>query len=124
MESINGIYVYSYHHDDDQQGWIPIRSFSYRGTSYPDHREAPSEEFVEKLSKTLKDCGWEGDGVLGAMVVPPFFAADGGNHWFPIFHVKQENNGTSWIASEYELSIDNLDAKLPRSIFESTNRRK
>src|ERR1700731_2685048 len=52
------------------------------------------------------------------MMVPPFFSAEGYNGWFPIFHVKQENNGTSWIASKSSLSIENLDPELPRSIFE------
>lgn len=113
MEAINGLFVYTFEHDDDLQGWIPVESFRYSWPSGPHGepgQEALSPAYIEKLRTTLKECGWEGDGELGAMMVPPFFSVNGYSRWFPVFHVKQSNNGTSWIASESELSVENLNA--------------
>ncbi len=108
QKPINGFYVYAYHHDDDPRGgWIPLEKLSHLTPS-----------FSEKLSATLKSCGWEGDGKLEGMMIPPFFSEESTNRWFPIFHVKQSNNGTSWIASEYPLSVEDLNAELPRALFE------
>jgi hypothetical protein len=79
MEAINGLFVYAFHHDDDLQGWVPLASFSYRSTSDPHKKEVPSPALIQKLTATLKECGWEGDRVLQAMMVPPFFSAEGDN---------------------------------------------
>jgi len=118
MEPINGLFVYAYEHDDDLQGWTPIEQFTYPSSSDPKKKERFSPAFINNLSSTLKACGWEGDGTLSAMMVPPFFAKGGYGHWFPIFHVKQDNNGTSWIASESELSADGLNGDLPRDFYD------
>jgi hypothetical protein len=111
MQSSNGLYVYYFHYDDDQQGWVPVEAFSYpRCGDITEGEERPSPAFIEKVKATLKECGWEGDGTLGAMMVPPFFSCEGDSYWFPIFHVKQENNGTSWIASGLPLSVSLIPA--------------
>jgi hypothetical protein len=114
MEPTNGFFVYSYQHDDDQQGWTEVNSFSYSRYHGQEEKVTLSPAFVQKLRMTLKECGWEGDGRVEAMLVPPFFSSEGGtNYWFPIFHVKQGNNGTSWIASEVQLSTENLTPEVP-----------
>jgi hypothetical protein len=86
MEPVNGFFVYSFAHDDDQQGWTPIEAFSY--TSYSGSNGAPesqtlTQEFVNTLHLTLKSCGWEGDGTLSATMVPPFFSNEDHRDWFP-----------------------------------------
>ena len=96
QEAINGLYVYVYHHDDDRRGYTPLDKLS----------DKVSTTFVEKLTTTLKACGWEGDGKLEAMMVPAFLSTESTGRWFLIFHVKQSNNGTSWIASEYPLTVE------------------
>lgn len=112
MEAVNGLFVYSYQHDDYLEGWIPVEKFTLR--NYSSEREQPervglSPEEIDDVRRTLKLCGWEGDGTLDAMLVPPFFASHSNPGWFPVFHVKQSNNGISWIASVYELSTENLN---------------
>jgi hypothetical protein len=109
MQRLNEFYVYSYEHDDELLGWIPIEQFKFpvwrRG---PDKlEEGNTPEFRKRLTETLKACGWEGDGRLGAMMLPPWLGSLTG--WFPVFHVKQSNNGTSWIASERELTLEDLN---------------
>jgi hypothetical protein len=93
-KSIAGFFVYSYHHDDDGAGWQPLTD----------------PETITTLTSLFKECGWEGDGKLEWMLVPPFFGDSTWNHWFRIYHVKQSNNGTSWIASKHRLTVEDLNA--------------
>lgn len=54
------------------QGWTEIQDFRY--SNYNGTEQALSSDFINKLRVTLKKCGWERDGVLEAMMGPPFFA--------------------------------------------------
>jgi hypothetical protein len=83
MPPINGFFVYSYEHDDDLSGWTAIDVF--KGPSFrldplnpPDDPESDKEgplppDYIEKLVIARKDCGWAGDGRLGAMIGSPIF---------------------------------------------------
>jgi hypothetical protein len=99
---INGFFVYTYQHDDEQACWQPLTD----------------QEGITSLTALFKACGWEGDGKLQWMLVPPFFGDATCNRWFHIYHVKQSHRGMSWIASKYRLTVEDLNANLPRSIFE------
>lgn len=111
MEPTNGFFVYSYGHDDDGQGWTAIQSL--RPIDHEGEQSSFDDAFIETLSSTLKQCGWEGDGKLGGMMVPPFLTTRSITNWFPVFHVKQSNNGLSWIASEEPLSATSLTEEKP-----------
>jgi len=100
MEPIHGFFIYSYGHNDGMKGWTPLECFEdarYR-----------SPEFLEKLTSALKLCGWEGDGPLEGMMLPPFFSSERDTRWFPVFHARQKSDGVSWIACERPLSFENL----------------
>lgn len=108
----DGFYLYMFHHDDDLRGWTRLENFNVPRTT--DNGE-PTEEPLAAADKArllaaLKHAGWEGDGVVEGMIVPPFLSTEGDNYWFPIYHVKQSNNGTSYIASEQELGFSALSA--------------
>lgn len=107
---MNGFHVYSFEHDDDLRGWVPIDKFRTPNWSKEGAEEPLAPEYIASLRAALTSCGWEGDGQLGGMMVPPFFSSEGYGTWFPIFHVKQSNNGTSWIASEVPLGTESLNA--------------
>jgi len=93
---INGFFVYTYHYDDDPQGgW----------------RLLTDQEGIITLTALFKKCGWEGDGKLEWMLAPPFFGDATQNRWFHIYHVKQSHRGTSWIASKYRLTVEDLNAE-------------
>ena len=119
MQSVNGLFVYLYHHDDDRHGWTPLERFKrpvYFDPGHEDQSGRPTltgltPEFIASVHMTLMECGWEGDGTLEAMMVPPFFTNQGDSFWFPVFHVKQRNNGTSWIASERPLSVEDIEPR-------------
>ena len=55
---------------------------------------------LTNAGRAFIEAGWEGDGEIAALWIPPFmFDADDtvGLH---IWHVKQSNNGTSWLCAD------------------------
>lgn len=68
--------------------------------------EKPSEHFVgllvgelrQRLIEFFKKNGWEGDGEINCIIVPPCFIPEGYSWCETVFHVKQRNNGTSFLA--------------------------
>jgi hypothetical protein len=89
-------YVYQYHFIDDLEFVHPIDD------RIPD-------EWVETIKGLFLKAGWEGDGEFGVIWLPPF-VGEGLEHSVgtPVLHVKQENNGTSWLASTYPLNFGPL----------------
>lgn len=99
-------YVVDFHFIDDYRCILPLTE------SYSDD---PSEitpydlkTKKQQLSKLFTDAGWEGDGEINCIPIPPFIAELGGTHCTMIYHVKQSNNGTSWLAIP-----KNLNPSLP-----------
>lgn len=70
-------------------------------------RDAASElqpEIIAKAKNRFQDAGWEGDGTIQIAWLPPFSIAHSNNtHGVYIIHVKQSNNGISWILSPVSL---------------------
>jgi hypothetical protein len=71
------------------------------------------DALLDAVSALFKENGWEGDGNIGLIWLPPFVGVGGedtyGSH---IWHVKQGNNGTSWLASEYRLPFKSESLQL------------
>lgn len=57
---------------------------------------------LDNVKKALKDYGWEGDGEFGIIWIPPFLMPvyDAGIY---LWHVKQSNNGISFLASKEDI---------------------
>lgn len=54
---------------------------------------------IEAIKKKFSDAGWEGDGDIGILWLPPFVDAGIEDTWGTyIWHVKQSNNGISFLA--------------------------
>ncbi|OWK38736.1 hypothetical protein [Fimbriiglobus ruber] len=69
-------------------------------------------EILNAIRDVLLGGGWEGDGVIQMMWLPPFVGAGiEDTHGTFIWHVKQSNNGTSWLASPVELPFESLRAQ-------------
>ncbi len=63
----------------------------------------------DDVEAQLREAGWEGDGELGVLWLPPFVGVGvEDTYGTKIFHVKQSNNGTSWLASPYALDFERL----------------
>lgn len=71
---------------------------------YPDR-----DEIIDSVKELFSTCGWEGDGTIQIMWLPSFLKpgnVDGMGLY--MFHVKQSNNGTSYIASPIKLPFPEL----------------
>lgn len=60
------------------------------------------------VSEIFKKHGWEGDGEIGMIWLPPFLIDDGRTDGVYLWHVKQRNNGISYIISPCELPFGYL----------------
>ena len=105
--------VYEYHHIDDDRCLSPLKTAfdNCYGISFSiaiDGTEQCSDDdpYIQVLENHLKDlfgqAGWEGDGQITCIHVPPFLLAqDYGSHCRTVFHVKQSHRGTSFLAFDY-----------------------
>lgn len=95
-EAIKDYRVYTYQH-------IDVLGFMRRAEDVlcGDERK---DEYLSAIRQRFLEAGWEGDGVLEAMWFPPFVGAGiEDTYGVTAWHVKQSNNGTSFIASPVDL---------------------
>lgn len=100
-EQIADYKIYRYHFFDDLRGMHdPTSLFENPDDAKP---------YVEAARQAFLGAGWEGDGHIGVMWLPPFLDECVGDCWgFYVWHVKQSNNGTSWLASPFSLHFAKL----------------
>lgn len=55
---------------------------------------------IEIVKKAFLNAGWEGDGDIGLIWIPPFVSMRGGINNEYVWHVKQSNNGISFLGFE------------------------
>lgn len=98
---IRRYHVYQYHHLDELR-FMPLATEVLQA--------APNaNEILATVREVFEQAGWEGDGDLQMMWLPPFVGAGiEDTHGAFIWHVKQANNGTSWLASPVELPFDSI----------------
>lgn len=66
-------------------------------------------DVVEAVRRKFLEVGWEGDGEIGILWLPPFVEAGVEDTWGTyVWHVKQSNNGISFLASPYPLEFPRL----------------
>ena len=100
-ETIKTMQIYMYHHIDLLL-YIPSAD-SVLG-------DAPNKVgIIQQLRERFLEAGWEGDGEIGMIWIPPFFYGLD-KKGICIWHVKQSNNGTSWLVSPVKLSPRAVDA--------------
>lgn len=102
LPTLSRYLVFQYHHIDDLRCMRPLRIFFEE--RYYD--EQPTERYIDlltqeleiQLAKKFSDYGWEGDGDIGCIFIPPCFVINSDTWCDVVFHVKQYNNGTSFLA--------------------------
>ena len=63
------------------------------------------EKLESELKAQFKDAGWEGDGKIECIFIPPCFMQSEDTFCETVFHVKQSNNGISWLAIPFDLKL-------------------
>ena len=67
------------------------------------------ELIVERVAEKFRSLGWEGDGEMQVMWLPPFVGAGPQDYLGAyVLHVKQANDGISWLASPHCLPFHRL----------------
>ena len=96
------MFVYKYYFIDDPS-FIKKPTFEMGplGITHGKYQEAV---------KAMLSAGWEGDRELGIIWLPPFLFNDCDTFGLYVWHVRQANNGTSFIASDYPLHFKGLEA--------------
>ena len=103
-DDVRRLSVYQYHFLDDL-------SFVRKPEEvFDESKQTDLDAYIDRVRQHFKDAGWEGDGKIGIIWLPPFVDAGGvEDTWGTyIWHVKQSNNGTSWLASGAALNFDRL----------------
>lgn len=94
-------YVVDFHHIDDPRCFRPLsEAVCDPHFNEPESADSHQREIAlrTELASLFIDAGWEGDGEINCIFVPPCLF-DGKDGWCGIvYHVKQINNGTSWLA--------------------------
>jgi hypothetical protein len=96
-------HIYQYHFVDE------IGSMKCAYDEIGDTDDGPAK--IRMMGRILEDAGWEGDGTIRLLWLPPFVLPGEDlcfGEW--IWHVKQSNNGTSWIASPIPLPYPELES--------------
>lgn len=97
IKTVPGMTVCQYHFLDDL-------SFVRRPQDVFDLPASDLDEYVEAVKRRFKEAGWEGDGTIGIIWLPPFVGVGIEDTWGSyLWHVKQSNNGTSWVAGDSDL---------------------
>lgn len=93
--------VYQYHHIDDLSFMLDAEEVLRRNEN--------REKILSRVRERFRHAGWEGDGRLQILWLPPFLGAGvEDTYGVVVWHVKQSNNGTSWLASPVPLPFERL----------------
>jgi hypothetical protein len=106
-EEIPNLHVYQYHHLDDL-------SFVRKPEDVFSDTLSPTDfnRLMEAVKERFLKAGWEGDGSFGIIWLPPFLDAGNEDTWGNyLWHVKQENNGTSWVGSKEPLHFPRIKSQ-------------
>ncbi|TCQ17469.1 hypothetical protein [Rhizobium sp. PP-CC-3G-465] len=104
IEGIKNYHVYQYQHLDDLSFMKNADEVFSNVYSRSD-----GKAWEAAIADLFRKNGWEGDGDIKIIWFPPFVPIAPEDTWGSyVWVVKQSNNGTAFIASEYELPFKRL----------------
>jgi hypothetical protein len=91
--ALRDFHVYGYEWIDNLNFVRPLREFI-----------ADPGEYVQIAKERFLAAGWDGDGRIGLLWLPPFvFPREAPTEGIVVWHVKQEEDGVSWLLSPVPL---------------------
>ncbi len=113
-EGVKDYFTYSYEHLDDLSFMKPPEAV------FEDEPARALAILKAAVEVHLRRAGWEGDGQLEVFWLPPFADVGIEDTWGTyVWCVKQDNNGTSWLASKYALTFKRLEYQNEELPFET-----
>lgn len=97
-------YCYSYQHVDELTFVLTpekVQSSSYEAGGIGD--------LLPSVAAKFRSNGWEGDGEIGLIWIPPFVIDTYGTAGVFVWFVKQNNNGTAFIGSSVPLPFEPIE---------------
>ena len=88
-------HIYAYEYIDDLN-WMPPAAELFRDWELGD-------ELIARVAERFREIGWEGDGEFQVFWLPPFLGVGVRDYGCYGLLVKQDNDGTSWLASPVPL---------------------
>ena len=115
LRSLDDLDVFYFEHIDDQRCFRPL--IEDVASPFSDEEPTAQDYIKEKdlraeLHLLFRAYGWEGDGEIKCMFIAPCFTR-GYAHCETVYHVKQSNNGSSWLAIPRSMSLS-----LPENKYE------
>ena len=98
MRASNDMYVWSFTFIDD-------RTFCKAPDFENSYCPGITPANMERAKVAFQECGWEGDGDIEIIWIPPFLINDPDSWGLYVWHVKQRNNGYSFIASDEDIAF-------------------
>lgn len=99
--NVSNLFVYSFEH-------IDIRSFERHPAEVLDLSREQLEAVTSAVAALFEEHGWEGDGDIRLLWLPPFVLPTPDTWGIAVWHVKQSNNGISWLAADEPLHFPAL----------------
>jgi hypothetical protein len=109
-EAVASYYIYRYCHIDDfdfvrePQELVASAEEGYSLESWAPARE-DLPDFLNRLRDRFRSAGWEGDGEICAVWLPPFVSSDLDSSGEVVWMVKQSNKGISFLACRSPLKF-------------------
>ncbi len=101
-------YVVDFEHIDDFRCTRALREALAEGIAEDTlsrEQQTNLQALREELSHLFLAAGWEGDGEIECIFIAPCFSSRGWTSCEIVYHVKQSNNGTSWLAIPKDLRL-------------------
>ncbi len=106
QHTIKAYHVYTYTFLDD----LSFIESPYK--RFASEKRQRIKDAIELIASRFKEFGWEGDGTIGIIWLPPFVDVGEEDTWGTyIWHVKQRNNGISFVACDVQLTFRRLAAQ-------------
>lgn len=98
---VHDYHVYRYEHIDVLE-YMPLAEAVLQ--------KVPNKDLIiQNIKEKFSNSGWEGDGEIRILWIPPFVGAGVEDTWgVAVWFVKQSNNGTSFLASPVPLPFSRL----------------
>lgn len=103
QNTIKSFYIYTYTFLDDLSCIkSPYQHFEY-------DESCLIKDAIQLVGDRFREFGWEGDGTIGMIWIPPFVDVSiEDTHGTYIWHVKQDNDGISFLASDTPLDFKRI----------------